>query len=111
MPGWATAGGGGILFYLAYKYLWPSVRDSLAGQASQWRSENRYILQLEAALSKALEERDEAVEEKNQLYQRFANMEAKMQIMEFKLDQAYKEVENLTAEIQKLTRGLNETNH
>src|SRR5690554_1272260 len=81
MPGWVTAGGGGVLFYLAYKFFWPSVRDALAGQATQWRSENKYIAQLEEALSRALQERDKAFQEKNELYQRFAKMEAQMQVM------------------------------
>lgn len=111
MPGWVTAGGGGVLFYLAYKFFWPSVRDAMAGQATQWRSENKYIAQLEAALSRALQERDKAFQEKNELYQRFAKMEAQMQVMEHKLDQAYREVEKLTAQIEKLTGAIGETDN
>lgn len=111
MPGWVTGGGAGVLLYLSIKYFWPSIRDSLYGQAQQWRSENRYIAQLEKSLNNALTERDKAVHEKNELYQRFATMEAKMQVMEFKLDLAQQEVEKLTNEIQKLTRGLNASDH
>lgn len=109
VPGWVTASGGGVLFYMAYRYFWPSIRDSLLGQASQWRSENRYIEQLETALNRSLAERDKAIQEKNEIYQRFAQLEAQMKIMEFKLDQAYREVEKLTSEIQKLMGKVSET--
>lgn len=104
IPGWFTGGAGVTLLYITYKFFWPSIRDSLSGQASQWRSENRYITQLEQARDRAFAQRDAAVQKYDDLYQRFARMEAQMQIMEHKLDQAY-------TEIQKLTGALNARNN
>lgn len=110
IPGWLTAGGGGFLLYVAYRFFWPSIRDSLSGQASQWRSENRYIRQLEEARDRAFAERDAAVHDRNELYQRFAKLEAQMEVMSYRLEQAQAEVKRLTTVVQEW-RGRYEADH
>lgn len=96
-PGWVTASGSGIFFFFAYR-IWLALRDSLSGQSTQWRSENRYIEQLQTENEKLRTQRDEAVNERNDLFARLAKMEARMQIMEDKFNRAQAEIEALKAE-------------
>ena len=110
IPGWLTGGVGASCLYIAYRFFWPSIRDSLSGQASQWRSENRYIAQLEASRDRALEERDEAVKERNELYQRLTKLEAKMEVMAYRFELSQAEVQRLTSVIQG-RRGGDEADH
>lgn len=114
MPGWLAGAGGatgaGLLMFF-FRVFWPSIRESLSGQRTQWRSENRYIAQLEDARDKLAEERDEAVRKYTELYHRFANVEAQMKVMEYKLDQAQHEISRLVAEMRRRGWGVDETDN
>ncbi len=107
LPSWVTVGGGGTLLYFAYKFFWPSIRDSMSGQAVQWRSENRYIAQLEAARDRAIAERELAENRADELFKKLSAMEAQMEIMGYKLGQAQAEIAKLSAQISKLTGANN----
>lgn len=132
IPAWATGLGSGGLIYVVLRYFGPALKGSLNGQATQWRSENKYIAQLESARDRAFEERDAISKERDELFQNFATVNARFTILEQKFDDSQKQVAlltakldeaelqaaqlkkmvaQLTAEIQKLTRGLNATDH
>lgn len=99
VPGWATASGLGFLIF-AYKFLWPDIRESLRGRASQWRSESKWIKQLEESRDKAIAERDAIANKYNDLFQNFATVNARFTILEQKFDDSQKQVEVLTSKFE-----------
>lgn len=91
-----TTGGGVGLVVVALRHLWPSLRDSLQGQSTQWRSENRYIAQLEAARERAVLGEAEAKAQVAQMHQTIAELTARITVMEGELRFARKQIARLS---------------
>lgn len=114
-----------MLLVAAWKFFGPALRGQISGQAAQWRSENKYIAQLESARDRAFAERDAIAKERDELFQNFASLNARFTVLEEKFDASQKQVAlltekfsqsesmvaQLTLEIQKLSRGINEANN
>lgn len=98
IPGWAYLGGAGVLASVAYKFFWPAVRDSLTGQSAQWRSENRYIQQLEDARRQAVVEKREAEQRYEDLFLKYASLEADMRVLKSQLDYLQRKLSQFTGD-------------
>lgn len=104
IPGWGYGAGSVGFFIFAYKFLWPDIRESLRGRAAQWRSESKWIAQLEESRDKALAERDAVTTKYNELFQNFATVNARFTVLEQKFDDSQRQVEILTNKFEQAER-------
>lgn len=120
LPVWVSGPASGFLVYVVMKFFAPAIKGSWRGQADQWRSESKYIKQLEDARDRAFKDRDLIAKERDDLFKNFASLNARFEVLENKFEESQKQVtlltekfgmselrvSELTIEIQKLTRDL-----
>lgn len=104
VPTWAWVIGAPTGF-LAFRVLWPALRDSLSAQSGQWRMESGFIKQLSEELRQVKAERDEADRRADGLFRQLADLEAQMTVMHYKQEQAEGQIEALTLRLELLVGG------
>jgi hypothetical protein len=77
-----------MVFFVAIKYFWPLMKQSLDTQITQGRTESGLLRQVIAERDKALAERDRAEQRADELFAQLADVQAQLKIMAFQLESA-----------------------
>lgn len=103
-PIWAWPTGIAALF-IAVRYLWPLMRQSLDTQLTQGRTESGLLNQVIKERDKAIERADAADKRADELFSQLADVRTQLTIMAFQLETANGKIEALTAKLNQLTGG------
>lgn len=104
LPIWAWPTGVGV-FFIAVKYLWPLMKQSLDTQLTHGRTESGLLRQVIAERDKALAEKQHAEDRADELFERLADVQSRLTIMSYQLEAAQKQISELSAKLDHL-QGL-----
>lgn len=106
VPGWAWPTGG-MVFFVAIKYFWPLMKQSLDTQVTQGRTESGLLRQVIVERDKALAERDKAEGRADELFAQLADVQAQLKIMAFQLEAANARIGELSAKLDHIQGASN----
>lgn len=110
--GWPAVGGAGLLILI--RFFWPAIRESLASQTGQWRTESGFVKQLSDELDRALQRADEAdkrahksyelaneaAERADRYFMELADMKTQVKLLTLQLELANEKLDNLAAKLR-----------
>lgn len=101
VPGWAWPTGG-MVFFVAIKYLWPLMQQSLTAQTGQWRTENAFMRQMAAERDKAIAEKEVAENRADEYFAALADMKTEVRMLTLELKIANERITQLTQTVNEL---------
>lgn len=91
--------------FVAIKYLWPLMQQSLTAQTGQWRTENAFMRQMAAERDKAIAEKEAAEKRADEYFAAMADMKTEVRMLTLQLQIANERIEELTKTVNEL-RGI-----
>lgn len=102
---WATVSIGGIVGYVAIKWVIPFLKQAADNQLATGGAASGLLLQAIAERDKAMARADAAEARADELFARLNTIESELRITNFKLEQAEKAQVELRARLEQLVKG------
>lgn len=101
----ATGSVGAIIFYIAYKLLWPLLSSNLSSALSAAKTSDELMKQIVAERDRAVARADAADKRAEDLSTQLYSLKNSVDLLTYQLKVANEKIEALTAEVRQLEGG------